>query len=213
MEYSQQLKPLLQELDRLLDGTGTQEKVAILNELSAAMLVRSPFTSEPLAHVRWLNASLIEPNTYNPNNIAPPEIRLLTRSILSEGFTQPLIVRQTSANGYVLIDGHHRHNIILNNQELHRRLYGFVPVVVLREPRDDTEDMAASIRHNRARGRYQVQGMSSLVTELHRLGWSEKQIATELGMESDEVLRLRQLDGLGELFRHRSYSRAWTIGE
>ena len=157
----------------------------------------------PVSNVQWVDADFVYANDYNPNNVAPPEMELLRHSIESDGFTQPIVVMATE-NGYEVIDGFHRHRVgkDLGMEKL--------PVVVIRSDRTDRNDrIAATIRHNRARGKHHMQGMSDIVVELSRRNWSDKRIARELGMDADEVLRLKQITGLAELFAEEEFSEAW----
>ncbi|MEW5494409.1 ParB N-terminal domain-containing protein [Enterobacter cloacae] len=210
MEHSQELNTLLVRLNHLLGNLSEDDLVHATNALAKYLRCHGPFRNEPVSAVQWIDIRSIESNDYNPNNMAPPELRLLTHSLISEGFTQPLVVRQKSEGDYELVDGFHRHKICMENSTLRKRLNGHVPVVVLRGDRGRGENIAVTVRHNRARGRHHIQMMSSLVRELAQLGWSEARIAEELGMDADEILRLRQIDGLGMLFHNRNYSQAWT---
>jgi len=111
---------------------------------------------------------------------------------------------------YEVVDGFHRHRVGKECQEVADRIHGFLPVVSINGDRQDKGDrMAATIRHNRARGKHKVDAMSEIVVELKRRRWSDEKIAKELGMDSDEVLRLSQVSGLAELFANREYSQAW----
>ncbi len=157
----------------------------------------------PVSFVRWVEAELVHANDYNPNSVAPPEMALLELSIANDGFTQPIVVWETEA-GYEVIDGFHRHKVGKKLGLTH------LPVVVVNTERTDKADrIASTIRHNRARGKHAVNAMSDIVQELARRNWSEKKIAKELGMEPDEVLRLKQISGLAEMFSDREFSQAW----
>lgn len=157
----------------------------------------------PVSHVQWVSADLVYANDYNPNAVAPPEMKLLEISIRSDGFTQPIVVWKTDS-GYEVVDGFHRH---LVGKRLGMPL---LPVVVINADRADRGDrIAATIRHNRARGKHQVGAMSDIVVELKRRNWSDERIGRELGMEPDEVLRLSQISGLAEMFADREFSEAW----
>lgn len=159
----------------------------------------------PVSRVTWVQTELVQANDYNPNTVAPPEMRLLQLSIESDGFTQPIVVWQVDDH-YEVIDGFHRHIIGKKMGLTH------LPIVIINKDRADRNDrIAATIRHNRARGRHQVGGMSDIVMELHRRNWSDKRIARELGMEPDEVLRLKQITGLAELFADKEFSSAWEV--
>jgi len=161
----------------------------------------------PVSRVVWVPIGEVYGNDYNPNTVAPPEMRLLEHSIREDGFTQPIVVWQTE-DGYEVVDGFHRH-LVGQKMEL-----SHLPVVVINTDRADRADrIAATIRHNRARGRHQVGGMSDIVQELARRNWSDKRIAKELGMEPDEVLRLKQITGLAEMFADEEFSEAWDANE
>jgi ParB-like chromosome segregation protein Spo0J len=162
--------------------------------------------------VLWIKQGEITANDYNPNNVAPPEKRLLCKSLEMDGFTQPIVVTESDAQHYEIVDGFHRHEMGSNRAILKRQLKGYLPVTCLRKARQKKgERMAATIRHNRARGRHQIHAMSDIVRELVQLGWDDAKIGQELGMDSDEVLRLKQINGLLELFADRRYSEAWTV--
>lgn len=157
----------------------------------------------PVSFVRWVPTESIHGNDYNPNAVAPPEMKLLKHSIESDGFTQPIVVWETN-DGYEIIDGFHRHLIGIELKLTH------LPVVVINQDRVTRSDrITATIRHNRARGKHQITGMSEIVQELSQRNWSDKRIGRELGMEPDEVLRLKQITGLAELFKDHEFSEAW----
>ena len=157
----------------------------------------------PVSFVQWIEADKIQANDYNPNKVATPEMRLLELSILQDGFTQPLVVWEMDGI-YEVVDGFHRH-IVGKKMGL-----SHLPVVVINSNRTDRGNrIAATIRHNRARGKHTVDGMSDVVMELSKRNWSEKRIGKELGMEPDEVLRLKQITGLAEMFKDDEFSEAW----
>ncbi len=166
---------------------------------------------EPISEVLWVPMSCISPNSYNPNKMASPEKRLLLRSMLDHGITQPLLVAPEKNQLYELIDGYHRWKIIKRNKELRNRLNHNVPVVVLNI--SDKNQIVAAVRHNRARGRHQIGEIGEVVKTLSNNGWSSAKIMDALGMEADEVLRLKQFKGLGELFKDDDYSPSWTWEE
>jgi ParB-like chromosome segregation protein Spo0J len=157
----------------------------------------------PVSFVRWVPAEEVYANDYNPNKVAPPEMKLLEQSIRADGYTQPIVVWKT-AEGYEVVDGFHRHTVGKKLGLSH------LPVVVINSDRADRGDrIAATIRHNRARGKHQVKAMSDIVVELSRRNWSDERIGKELGMEPDEVLRLKQITGLAELFVDGDFTEAW----
>lgn len=157
----------------------------------------------PVSNVQWVSADIVYANDYNPNKVAPPEMKLLKHSIETNGYTQPIVVWEVE-DGYEVVDGFHRHQV---GKELG---YTHLPVVVINEKDTGRNDrIAATIRHNRARGKHQIQAMSDIVVELSRRNWSDKRIGKELGMDPDEVLRLKQITGLAELFADEDFSEAW----
>ncbi len=160
--------------------------------------------NHPVSKVIWVQTDLVHANDYNPNIVAPPEMELLRVSIELDGFTQPIVVWQLDDGSYEVVDGFHRHIVGKQLGLTH------LPVVVMNDGRTDRGDrIAATIRHNRARGKHTIDGMSDIVLELSRRNWSDTKIAKELGMEPDEILRLKQITGLAELFADRDFSEAW----
>lgn len=150
----------------------------------------------------------VEPNTYNPNAVAPPEMRLLYESIKADGYTMPVVCyHDRKTDKYIIVDGFHRYRVMLDHPDIFEREKGMLPVSVIDKPID--ERMASTIRHNRARGSHNVDLMSNIIKELHDLGRSDTWISKHLGMDQDEILRLKQITGLAELFRDVEFGRAW----
>lgn len=192
-----------------IDSLDTADKVEVINKLRLALHQKSPFKSEPVDCVLWVKNSTVSANDYNPNSVAPPEMKLLEHSIAEDGYTQP-IVTWKNETGNEVIDGFHRHRVGKESAIVRDRVLGYLPVVVINNDRQDKNDrMASTIRHNRARGEHKVDSMADIVVELKRRFWSDAKIATELGMDSDEVLRLQQVTGLASLFLDREFSEAW----
>ncbi|MBX4648229.1 IbrB-like domain-containing protein [Klebsiella michiganensis] len=206
-------RQLIQDLERYLQSLeDEEEKITALNAFRQILHEYSPFKSQPVDCVLWVKQDAVLPNDYNPNNLAPPEKRLLFTSLETDGFTQPVVVVKQDQERYSIIDGFHRHELASGRAALKKRLKGYLPVTCLEKssPRRDSL-MAATIRHNRARGRHQIHAMSEIVQELAHLGWCDEKIGKELGMDSDEVLRLKQINGLVEMFSDRQFSQAWTV--
>ncbi len=173
------------------------------------MATEPEFTS-PVYGVRAVPIDKVTANDYNPNKVAPPEMRLLELSIWEDGYTQPVVTYyDTERDMYVVVDGFHRFQILKTSKRIWERESGMLPVVVIDKPMGDR--IASTIRHNRARGSHDVDLMSDLVAELHRLGKSDTWISKHLGMEADEVLRLKQIGGLAELFRKEEFSKSWDV--
>lgn len=186
------------------------EKIDLLNALRLLLHTESPFVAEPVDCVLWKPLSDIEANDYNPNTVAPPEMELLHRSIEADGYTQPIVAWQRDDGLYEVVDGFHRHRIAREKEDVAKRLQGYAPVTVINNTREDRGDrIAATIRHNRARGKHRVDAMSDIVIELKRRNWSYERIGRELGMDTDEVLRLTQIAGLSEMFADQAFSEAW----
>lgn len=180
-----------------------------LNKLRRLIAEHSPFKSEPVDLIEWVAADSVHANDYNPNTVAPPEMELLRLSITSDGYTQP-IVTMPEGDHREVIDGFHRNRVGKECADVRARVNGYLPVVTIREDRTDKSDrIAATIRHNRARGKHRVDAMSEIVIELKRRNWTDERIAKELGMEADEVLRLCQISGLAELFNDEDFSASW----
>ncbi|HDC4831027.1 ParB/RepB/Spo0J family partition protein [Enterobacter cloacae] len=203
---------LINEMKNYLQSLPEDKRIEAINAFRQAIHENSPFREQPVDCVLWIKQDEISANDYNPNNVAPPEKRLLCKSLEMDGFTQPIVVTESEARHYEIVDGFHRHEIGSNRAVLKRQLKGYLPVTCLRKERQKKFDrIAATIRHNRARGRHQINAMSDIVRELVQLGWDDERISQELGMDSDEVLRLKQINGLLELFADRRYSEAWTV--
>ena len=191
-------------------------KIDVLNAIKEELTKISPI-DHPVDTVQWVPAKQIHSNDYNPNTVAPPEMRLLTHSILMDGYTQPIVVFKaevddagddTVEDRYIVVDGFHRYRVGTENKQVRTQVQGYLPIVVIDKPISDR--MASTIRHNRARGKHGVKPMSEVVGDLIRAGWADSRIAKELGMEADEVLRLKQRKGLPDLFKDQDFSRAWV---
>ncbi len=189
------------------------QAIEALNRLRLALHQVSPLKHEPVDCVQWIQSDRVASNDYNPNSVAPPEMELLRLSIENDGYTQPIVTWKTESDGLEVIDGFHRHRVGKECTEITTRIYGYLPVVVANQTRTDRGDrIAATIRHNRARGKHRIDGMSAIVVELKRRNWSDTKIGKELGMDPDEVLRLAQISGLAEMFANREFSQAWEAG-
>ncbi|HAO0324329.1 TPA: ParB-like nuclease domain-containing protein [Escherichia coli] len=201
----------VQRLEAVLSQLDGDSLVMALNGIRYRLHTLSPFRAEPVDCVLWLQAGQVRANDYNPNVMAPAEQRLLYTSLLTEGYTQPVVATKEKRY-FSVVDGYHRMQQGKHRPALQKRLKGYLPVVVLKEDSGgDGERRAATVRHNRARGQHAVVVMSELVQELARLGWSDERTAKELGMDRDEVLRLKQIGGLAELFADEAFSVAWTV--
>lgn len=166
-------------------------------------------SKSPVYNIISVPIDKIKPNDYNPNSVAPPELKLLYDSIKEDGYTMPIVCyHDDSDDSYIIIDGFHRYRIMLDYPDIYKRENGMLPVSVIDKPLD--QRMASTIRHNRARGSHDVDLMSNIVKELNDLGRSDAWIAKHLGMDRDELLRLKQLTGLTQLFKDVDFGKAWT---
>lgn len=157
----------------------------------------------PCLDVKLVPISKIVSNEYNPNKVATPEMKLLYESIKADGVTMPIVTYYDKQNdNYIVVDGFHRYTILKDwfKSEL-------APIVTIDKPLDDR--MASTIRHNRARGTHQIRSMSDIVMELTRMGWKDEDICKKIGMELDEVIRLKQITGLKEAFGNYEFSKSW----
>lgn len=199
----------IKEILKGLEGLSIEEKVETINSIKAELHKHSPHSAEPVDCVLWVRADCLEANDYNPNKVATPEMELLRRSVAKDGYTQPIVSWQKEEN-YEVVDGFHRNRVGRECKEIAERTHGYLPITVINDHREDRGDrIAATIRHNRARGKHLVDSMSEIVLELKRRNWTEKKIAKELGMDQDEVLRLAQITGLAEMFANEEFSKAW----
>jgi ParB-like chromosome segregation protein Spo0J len=200
----------MQELiDNLIAAiSATPNKLQALEEIRDALHQISPVKDQPVDRVCWVPIGMVEPNDYNPNSVAKIELGLLYTSILHDGYTQPIVtIWDESREKYVIIDGFHRYFTCLNNKDILERNCGMLPIVVLHKPINDR--MASTVRHNRARGKHSIDGMSNMVFQMLENGWSEAEICAELGMEAEEVLRLKHITGFSKLFEDVQYKKAW----
>ena len=201
----------MEEIINQISALPLIEKINAINELREKLHKISPFRNEPVDFVKWVASDEVYANDYNPNSVAPPEMELLAHSILSDGYTQPIVTFPTSF-GREVVDGFHRNRVGKENSDVRFRVMGYLPVVTIKDSQSDLGDrIASTIRHNRARGKHKVDAMSDIVIELKRRNWSDEKIAKNLGMDADEVLRLCQITGLAEAFKNKEFSEAWEV--
>lgn len=212
MQYDEvNLGELTLILIKKLKPLSLDEKVEALNEIRLSLHKASPFKNEPVDFVKWVKQDLVVANDYNPNSVAPPEMKLLEHSILEDGYTQP-IVSWKKENEHEVVDGFHRNRVGKESKKVNKRIHKYLPIVTINNERSDINDrMASTIRHNRARGKHKVDAMSEIVLDLKKRNWSDQKIARELGMDADEVLRLCQISGLAEMFSDKEFSEAWEV--
>lgn len=189
------------------------EAIEVINATKQALHEVSPLKSEPVDCVIWVKSEEVHANLYNPNSVAPPEMRLLELSIKEDGYTQPIVTFPENGS-FEVVDGFHRHRVGRESKIVNKRVKGYLPITAIRSDRQEYGDRVAStIRHNKARGKHGIQKMSELIVDLKRRNHSNKWIAEELGLDPDEILRLAQISGLAEMFADREFSEAWEVVE
>jgi ParB-like chromosome segregation protein Spo0J len=208
---NEKLSTITSEITNAIEELNLSDSVEFINELRYAIHKASPFKNEPVDYVKWELSDNIVSNDYNPNKVAPPEMELLEVSIMNDGYTQPIVTWPNEEKGKTeVIDGFHRNRVGKESKVVNSRIKGYLPVVNIRKEQSSKNDrIASTIRHNRARGKHQVDAMSEIVIELKNRNWANKRIAKQLGMDEEEVLRLCQVSGLEHLFSDKDFSNAW----
>jgi ParB-like chromosome segregation protein Spo0J len=204
-----QLERIVEFLDEL-ENIDRDELIFVLNEIKKKMHSISPFKNEPVDCVLWIKSDNVIANDYNPNKVAPPEMELLETSIINDGYTQP-IVTWPKGDFIEVIDGFHRNRVGKESKIIRERINGYLPTVIIRKEQESKNDrIASTIRHNRARGKHQIDAMSEIVIELKNRNWTNARISKQLGMDEEEILRLCQITGLKDLFKDDDFSRSWN---
>lgn len=203
---------LLNEVENIaerISNLPVEEKIQAINDIKIMLHNISPFCNEPVDCVLWVKNENVVANEYNPNSVAPPEMKLLETSIMEDGYTQPIVT--FPRNDIIeVVDGFHRHRVGKESEVIRGRVNGYLPVVKIKSSQEGIDNrMASTIRHNRARGKHRVDSMSEIVLELKRRNWSDKKIADKIGMDQDEILRLTQIGGIAECFANHEFSEAW----
>ena len=164
--------------------------------------------NDPVANVQWVPLDKVTANDYNPNIVAPNELRLLYHSILMDGYTQPVVTfHDSEADVYTIVDGFHRYLVMRNHADIRERTEGLLPVVVI--DKNVNERMASTVRHNRARGKHQVNGMAGILFAMLDNGMNDESICGELGLEAEELIRLKYVTGFAKLFEDVEYKQSW----
>jgi ParB-like chromosome segregation protein Spo0J len=200
------VKQLIQQLiDQIPDTKG---KILAIEDIKAFLHDISPQKAQPVNYVRWIPIEKVHANDYNPNSVAKNEMRLLYVSIQHDGYTQPVVtVYDDKKDEYVIVDGFHRYSTMRLNKDLYDANNGLLPVVVIEKSINDR--MASTVRHNRARGKHSVSGMANMVFQMLENGWTDEAICAELGVEPDELVRLKHVTGFSKLFENVEYRRSW----
>lgn len=196
-------------IEDLLKEMPFDEKVDVFNQITQELYDWLGI-NHPSLNVQLVKANKVIGNDYNPNSVAPPEMKLLKLSISKDGVTMPIVVCDTPDNKkypYTVVDGFHRTTVIQQDKQINESLHGYVPVSRLNKKMEDR--ITSTVRHNMARGTHQVELSAKLVTMLKKHNWTNARIGIELGMDADEVLRLKQITGLAEAFKDQDFSKSW----
>jgi len=184
------------------------DKRAYLYDLREAIHELSPTKDMPVDIIRWVPVDKVTANDYNPNSVAKNEMRLLKTSIMHDGYTQPVVtIWDEEKQMYVIVDGFHRFLTMKTNEDVQEMTGGYLPVVVIKK--DINDRMASTVRHNRARGKHSITGMASMVFSMLDNGWEDEGICEELGLEADELIRLKHVTGFSKLFESVEYQKSW----
>ena len=200
----------IKEFAEFIDSLDNADaKIELLNQARKILHEASPLKHHPVDFVQWVKSEAVEANEYNPNAVAPPEMKLLIKSIVEDGYTMPIVTFPDQEN-IKIVDGFHRRKSERISSEIHSSTMGYIPISTIREKqRDLSNRMASTIRHNRARGTHSIDLMVNIVAELTEAGMGDDWIMKHIGMDADELLRLKQVSGLAALFKDREYSKAW----
>lgn len=193
------------EIMAILDSD-SEDKVA---EIRRVLHDNYDQQANPVDNVVWVPVEMVEPNDYNPNSVARKEMELLYTSILHDGYTQPVVaIWDPAKQKYIIVDGFHRYYVCKTHKDIYERNHGKLPLVVI--DKDINDRMASTVRHNRARGSHSINGMSNLVFRMLDQGWDDASICNELGMEPEELIRLKYITGFAKLFEDVEYNKAWV---
>lgn len=163
---------------------------------------------QPIYEVQWIPIEKVHANDYNPNSVATPEMKLLYISVKKDGYTQPVVtIYDPKKDRYVIVDGFHRYSIMRRFKDIYAACEGKLPCVVLKN-KTMNDLMASTVRHNRARGKHSINGMSNIVMEMLLNGASDLEVCNELGLEAEELVRLKYITGYAKLYENSEYSRA-----
>lgn len=190
------------EIDPSVDG------IDYMNEVMKAVQRNHPFKHNPVSGVRYVPLSKIHANSYNPNSVAQQEMRLLHTSIKEDGYTMPVVTYyDQERDEYTIVDGFHRYTVDMRYRDINTLNQGYLPIVVIEK--DLADRMASTVRHNRARGKHAVAGMSNIVLQMLKEGKSDAEVCIELGLEVDELIKLKHITGFAKLFEGAKYSNSW----
>jgi len=190
------------------DLKSDEDKLDFIEDVKEMLHELSPI-QQPVDRVQWVSIDDVEANDYNPNSVAGKEMKLLYTSIKHDGYTQPIVtIWDEEKQKYIIVDGFHRYFTAKQNKDISERNKGRIPIVVI--DKDMNDRMAATVRHNRARGSHSVDGMANMVFSMLEKGWKDQDICNHLGMEPEELLRIKHITGFSKLFENAEYKKAWV---
>lgn len=199
---------MVDQIKNYLESLPEGERQKAITEIKKVIAPLSNKKHNPVDNVLWVNFNQVEANNYNPNAVAKQEMKLLHTSITHDGYTQPIVtIFDPEKNKYVIVDGFHRYATMVYNKDLQELNDCMVPIVVIDKGINDR--MASTIRHNRARGKHSIEGMSNIVLNMLKNNWSDEQICNELGLEPEELIRLKFTTGYAKLYEDKEFSKAW----
>lgn len=202
MSLKTELINAIQQLDEGLND------LELMNEVIDIYYNLHPFKHNPVTKVKYVPLSKVRANTYNPNSVAAPEMKLLHTSIKADGYTQPTVTfYDDDKDEYTIVDGFHRYSVCARYKDINELNKGYLPIVVIDKSLADR--MASTVRHNRARGKHAVEGMSNIVLKMLQEGKSDADICIDLGLEADELIKLKHITGFAKLFEGTKYSTSW----
>ena len=166
------------------------------------------FEQHPVNKVQWVKIDKLQANNYNPNSVAKNEMNLLYTSIKQDGYTQPIVtIFDPTLQKYIIVDGFHRYSIMKMFKDIYETTDGHLPIVVIEKKIE--ERMASTVRHNRARGKHNIDGMANIVFNMLDKGLEDSTICHNLGLEPEELIRLKYVTGFSKLFENTEYSKSW----
>jgi len=201
------IEQIKEQIAQELAGKSIDQIVDTINELREFIHEYSPMKGEPCDFVRWVKIDRVNPNDYNPNSTAGKEMGLLYISIKEDGVTMPVVTIK-DGDGFTIIDGFHRYFTCKSMEDLKERMNGYLPIAVLDKTLE--ERIAATVRHNRARGSHSVQGMSNLVFKMLEEGVPEEEICRKLGLDAVELVKLKHITGYSKLYENVEYGKSWV---
>lgn len=185
-----------------------EDKRQYIYDLREFIHTLAPTKEMPVDNIHWVPVENVTANDYNPNSVAKNEMRLLKTSIMHDGYTQPVVtIWDETKQKYVIVDGFHRYLTMKTNEDVQAMTGGYLPIVVIKK--DINDRMASTVRHNRARGKHSITGMAQMVFSMLDNGWSDEDICAELGLEADELIRLKHVTGFSKLFENVEYRKSW----